>query len=219
MQFRKIAIVSLALLAGVAIWLVYTVRSEPLAQAPAHADETSQLHALQQEVGGLRAQVSRMDRRAAAVPAASGEPDKPDFQSMTREERKTALLQEQHRAVDYLDAHVTGGLDPAWGAQVQAKLTTLDTAGTAGATVRSVACGTSLCRADLTLGDRPQLDHFLDQLPTAALGGAYQAFYERDGDKIATTLFVTRDGQPLPNLAKEGQLAQARPQGAQGERD
>jgi hypothetical protein len=210
MRSRWIAIASLALVSLGAIWLVLLIgrghgpaaRASPVAGRP---DETSELDAVQRQVVALRSELARLDQQLTArMPAdpASAPPPDPAASELPREERKQAVLAEQRRALALLDAHVrTGPPDPAWTSEIQAELTGSLEAGS-GAAVRSIACGATLCRVEMSHADKARLDRFVDTF-SASSRRNFLALFERDGDTLATTIFVARAGQQVPNVAKE----------------
>jgi len=202
---RVRSIVVIASLAAVAIAtgaLAYLARPPAASTAvPVQArrpDDPGELLEMKREIGALRSRLGRLDPPAQP---ASAPVEVPPTQ-VTRSERREAALQQQRRAVAFLASRLGDGpRDAAWGARVQAELASSLPSGS-GSLLRSVACGSVLCRAELTHPDRRALDQFAQTL-SETYHPSYQLFFERDGDALATTMFLARDGQPMPNLAKE----------------
>jgi hypothetical protein len=206
MHARLIATIALATIALATVWLARQVWGGPHAEAPRpvdvrRPDDPHELQEMKGEVMALRSELARLDHRLASPPA--GAPADPAATpAASPEERKQAALHEQRRAVAFLASRVADGpRDAAWSSEIQATLLGSLEAGS-GAALRSVECGASLCRAELTQPDRSRLDHFIEALP-GTLHRSFQLFFERDGDRLATTVFLARDGEAMPNLAAE----------------
>jgi len=168
---------------------------------------------MQQQVVALRAQVARLGRPEAAA-RETEEPTAGDAAEPSRAERRKQVQEAQHRAIAFLGTRVDDGpRDPAWSSAIAAELTTSLEVGS-GSALHSVTCSASLCRAELTHPDRRRVDRFIETL-SGTLHLTFQLFFERDGDRLATTVFVARDGQRLPELAKQlgarGQLSAGNP--------
>jgi hypothetical protein len=84
---------------------------------------------------------------------------------------------------------------------VRAKLARSLEAGSS-SSVGSVVCGTTLCRAEMSHADQSTLERYADAF-LATSPGNFHLFFERKGDALATTLFITREGQQIPNFAQE----------------
>jgi hypothetical protein len=208
MRARWIAVGSLALALAGALSLSPCVTGdhEPAKLVPSvatrPADDTSNLRAVQQQVMSLRSELARLDDRVAAQLAASpaAPPADPAAGRASPAERQKAALEQQHRAVAFLDERIASEPhDPAWTSEVRAGLASSLEAGAG--SVRSVECGATLCRADTSHADRQTFQHFVDNL-SGTLHRSFQLFFERDGDMLAATVFIAREGQPMPDLAK-----------------
>jgi hypothetical protein len=209
MRFRVIFIGSLAVISLGAIWLVSSIwgEPEPARRAPSlaarAADDAADLRAVKREVVALRSELARLDHQPEARPGSDAGPAEPAPATTTSPaERKKAVLAEQHRAVAFLDSRIRSGpADPRWSSEVQGQLAGSLEAGS-GSSLRSVECGAALCRAEISHPNRQRLEHFVQTL-TSTLHRNFQIFFERDGEVLATTVFIARDGQQIPNLAKE----------------
>lgn len=210
MRSRWIVIISTAVVSLVAIQRIFFAgdeRSEALqggGREVREAKDASGLRALEQQVAALRSQVALLDHRSGAQAATDEVPasgDRPEPRELTRAELRTAALEEHRRAIARLDAQVTTGpRDPAWTSELRAELTGSLEPGV-GSSLRSVECGAALCRAELSHPDKQSLDRFAETLSNVQ-HRQFQLFFERDGGGLAITVFVAREGPPLPDVAK-----------------
>jgi len=210
MHIRTIVVGSLGVAVLGGMYLVLRSGEDPARVIPARsggagpADDAGGLRAVTQQVVALRSELVRLDERLAALPASSPAPATADApaRGSRAPDRKQAALEEQRRAVAFLDARFASEpRDPTAAADLGGELASSLTVGT-GSMVRSVACGATLCRAETSHGDKQELQHFIETL-SGTFHRTFQVFFERDGDAIAATTFLARDGHPMPNLAKE----------------
>ncbi|HEY6177200.1 MAG TPA: hypothetical protein VIX73_22240 [Kofleriaceae bacterium] len=205
MRTRLLAAAGLAVVSLGVIWLALqrpseqspTRREPPIASGP--MEGSGDLAAMKQEVMALRAQVARLDHQIGAQSASAAGPAASSPSSPA--ERKKAALEEQRRAVELLAARVEDEpRDQSWSSEIRAELT--GNLGASAGSLRSVDCGATLCRAELRHPDKQKHQQFIETL-SQTLHKNFQLFFERDGDALATTVFIARPGHAMPALAKE----------------
>jgi hypothetical protein len=208
MRGRWIIVASAVLISGSAIGLVVLIDRDAASDARASSVEPSSAAstralaaAMEQQAASLRTEVARQFVPPQLPPDPAETPENAATREAQRAERKASALREQHRALAFLDAQVaTGARDPAWASTVRADLTK-GLAPTPGSAIRAVECNSTLCRAELSHPDQRRLDRFAETLSDTSRGN-FQLFYEREGDGFVATVFFTREGQELPNVAR-----------------
>jgi hypothetical protein len=207
MRMDRIALVVLSVGIAGGAWLGGRASAVPKAGAnasPAAAPQTGgegsgDVEALRREVAALRAGLANVGRRVDERPAPEARAERAEAPPpLPPEERKRAALEQQTQAIAALDARLQGEReDRGWAAEVRRQIG--ETLGDlAGSSLRSVDCRASLCRAELTHPDPQALEGFISKYSGA--GPNFQLFYQREGDALATTVFVARRGQPAPDV-------------------
>jgi hypothetical protein len=148
---------------------------------------------------GLDRQVSAPTAPELRTPETTRTPEDAGQPTASRDERRQAATDAQRRAIAAFDTHMQGAEDRAWAGELRGQLVEASESGVA---VQSVACRGDLCRADLTLDDPAAMQRFVDKFSSKA-PRMFSLFYERDGAKLKTTLYLARPGTAMPDLRKD----------------
>jgi hypothetical protein len=126
----------------------------------------------------------------------------PSGESFEGERQRT---QEAVSALDH--ALATEDTDPHWAPHMEdAIYTAAGQAEFAGGQISNVVCRSSFCRLNIDLTDAESETQFLQEFVPAAGFENVDAFYsreERADGGLAMTVFISREGQPLPGQMRQ----------------
>lgn len=198
-------------------WLFHTLSAEHApagSPTPVHAEPGEEVRALEGQVDALRREVAALGRHPAKLPEqpdqadgrsaqpAPSEPEPSKAPEASDDERRQAAKETHDKGVKRLEGIMQrDAKDPQWTSQMQQEVTSAVPVDS-GSALHAVDCHGSLCRVELTHEDRPALERFTDDLSNN-LHYDMDILIEPSGQSFQSVVFLSRQGQPMPNWRRE----------------